>query len=53
MTLELKKAKSKWWDDVKEKKKTTAGDSAIKKKGADEGAKDPSSSLMDMMKELY
>lgn len=53
ITLELKKAKSKWWDDVKEKKNALGSTSGLKKKGGDDDAKDPSSSLMEMMKELY
>lgn len=50
IVLELKKAKSKWWDDVKEKKSKFSSDSASKEKDED---KDPSASLMQMMKELY
>ena len=49
IVLELKKAKSKWWDDVKEKKNKFSTDA--KKK--DEEGKDPSAGLMDLMKELY
>lgn len=57
IVLELKKNNSKHWDDVKEKKSTLgAGDQALKKKKAekdDMGGKDPSASLMSMMKDLY
>ena len=49
IVLELKKAKSKWWDDVKEKK----GKFSTESKKKDEDVKDPSSGLMELMKELY
>lgn len=53
VTLELKKAKNKYWDDIKEKKKGGASKSdAAPKKGTEDPA-DPSGSLMTMMKELY
>ena len=54
ITLELRKNKTKHWDDVKEKK-GLLGDSSLKKKNKDEDEdlKDPSASLMTMMKELY
>lgn len=53
IVLELKKAKSKYWDDIKEKKSALgSGSSGLKKKG-DDDVKDPGSSLMEMMKELY
>ena len=49
ITLELKKANSRFWDDIKEKKKPLGGAS----KKEDDIDKDPSSSLMDLMKDLY
>lgn len=51
ITLELVKAKSKHWDDLKEKKSVLGGGPAAKKGGEDE--KDPGASLMNMMKDLY
>lgn len=52
IVLELKKGKSKYWDDIKEKKSAFGGQDLKKNKDDDE-IKDPGSSLMQMMKELY
>ena len=54
ITLELKKAKKKYWDDIKQKKSalSTDDDLSTKSKEKDEGG-DPGASLMNMMKELY
>jgi calcyclin binding protein len=59
IVLELKKATKKFWDDVKEKKKPTAGlvEKKKEKRSAvddlEDESKDPGASLMQMMKELY
>lgn len=56
ITLELKKAKSKYWDDIKEKKGSALGGVAPAKSKRGEEEKDnedPSASLMSMMKDLY
>ena len=53
ITLELRKSKSKHWDDLKEKKKDALASAAKKGPAADEEGADPGSSLMNMMKELY
>ncbi len=51
ISVELKKAKPKYWDDIKEKK---ASFSAAKKEAdKDDSEKDPGASIMSMMKELY
>jgi len=52
IVLELKKAKSKHWDDIKEKKGGLGTSSDVKKKGEDD-SKDSGDSLMNMMKNLY
>lgn len=49
ITIEMKKGNTKYWDDIKEKK----GLLSSKKKEEEEKDKDPSASLMEMMKELY
>ena len=51
ITIELKKAKSKHWDDIKVSKKADKEKSSIAGKKGEE--KDPSTALMDMMKNLY
>ena len=52
ITLELVKAKPKIWNDIKEKKQSKIEESASAgAKGAYD--KDPSASLMNMMKDLY
>lgn len=56
ITLELKKAKSKFWSDIKEKSAPAGGlGSSVGAAGAkkDEDAADPGASLMNMMKDLY
>ena len=52
VTIEMVKAKSKHWDDIKEKKKGSGETSSASSK-KDEKEGDPSASLMNMMKELY
>jgi calcyclin binding protein len=52
ITLELKKAKSKYWSDIKESAALASAPGAPTKKGSEDGA-DPSASLMNMMKDLY
>lgn len=55
ISLELKKAKNKYWDDIKEKKKTGgAGSEGLGSKDKlKDDVNDPGASLMNMMKELY
>ena len=49
ITLELIKSKTKHWDDLKEKKSALGQTPSASSKEKE----DPSSSLMNMMKELY
>jgi calcyclin binding protein len=53
LTLELKKAKKKYWDDIKEKKSGLLGTAAGDKKKDTYDKEDPGASLMSMMKDLY
>ena len=52
ITLELKKAKSRYWDDVKENKKTGAA-SSKGQSGSDNKGDDTGANLMSMMKDMY
>ena len=52
ITIDLVKRKTKHWSDIKPTKSLTKVSSEIDKKKDDE-EKDPSASLMGMMKELY
>ena len=52
LTLELKKAKKKHWDDIKQKKSLVSADDDLGTTSKDKEG-DPGASLMNMMKELY
>lgn len=54
ITIEMKKAKLKHWDDIKETK-PSASDTRLKNAAneKEDPEKDPSASLMSMMKDLY
>lgn len=55
VTLELKKANKKYWDDIKHKtrKAGTGSGSLLDDSSSKKAEEDPNASLMSMMKDLY